>query len=153
MAKPKHVSSNWTLFLKIFFPVFWGVFFGITTLAFLFSKSSYIGGVPINSFRLLMVSFFCTGMAVMYFTMMQLKRVEVDSDFVYVSNYMKTARYPFHNIEKLEETSYLISKVVHIYFKSPGIFGKKAIFLSNQTRLQEVLKKRKELAALYQKEV
>lgn len=149
MAKPTHVSSNWTLFLKIFFPVFWGVFFGLTTLAFLFSSEAYIGGMSINKFRLLMFSFFCTGMAVMYFSLMQLKRVEVDNDFVYISNYMKTARYPFHNIEKMEETSYLISKVVHIYFKTPGIFGKKSIFLANQTRIQEVLKKRKEFAALY----
>lgn len=149
MARPTNVSSNWTLFLKIFFPIFWCVFFGALTIAFWLTDSSSVGNMSIFNFRLLMTSFFITGMGVLYFSLMQLKRVEIDEHFVYITNYKETARYPFHNIEKLEEANYFLFKVVKVYLKSPGIFGNKITFLSNSFRLQEVLKKRTELAPLY----
>lgn len=154
MAKPRpiNISSNWTLFLKIFFPIFWGVFFGALTIAFWFTKEPAVGSMSISNFRLLLSSFFFTGMAVLYFSFMQLKRVEVDEHFVYVTNYKETARYPFHNISKLEEANYFLFKIVRIHFKESGIFGQKIIFLSNQFRLKEVLVKRSELAAIYGKE-
>ena len=152
MAKPTNISSNWTLFLKIFLPIFWGTFFGAMTLAFWLSKAAYVGDLSINAFRLLMTSFFLTGMAVFYFSVMQLKRVEVDENFIYVSNYKKTARYPFHNIEKIEEASYWLFKIIHLSFKKSGIFGKKVVFLANQFRLLEILEKHAVLEALYRKE-
>lgn len=153
MAKPINLASNWTLVLKIFLPILWGTFFGLITIAFWFSDEPSVGPMPINSFRLLISSFFFTGMAVMYFSFMQLKRVEADEHFLYVTNYKDTARYPFHNIEKLEEANYFLFKIVRVYFKEPGIFGQKIIFLVNQFRLQEVLKQQTGLAQLFEKEV
>jgi len=150
MAKPVNLSTSLTLFLKILFPILWGTFFGLATLTFWFSDEPSVGAMPIGSFRLLMSSFFFTGMAVLYFSFMQLKRVEVDAHFMYVTNYKDTARYPFHNIEKLEEANYFLFKIVRVYFKESGIFGKKVIFLANQFRLQEVLKQREELAKLFE---
>lgn len=153
MAKPINISSNWTLVLKIFFPILWGAFFGLITIAFWFSEGPSVGTMPIDSFRLLMSSFFFTGIAVLYFSFMQLKRVEVDEHFFYVTNYKDTARYPFHSVEKLEEANYFLFKIVRVYFKESGIFGKKIIFLTNQFRLYEVLKQRTDLARLFEKEV
>ncbi len=153
MAKPINIASNWTLVLKIFFPILWGAFFGLITIAFWFSDEPFVGTMPIGSFRLLMSSFFFTGMAVLYFSFMQLKRVEVDEHFLYVTNYKDTARYPFHNVEKLEEANYFLFKIIRVYFKESGIFGQKVIFLTNQFRLQEVLKQRTALAQLFEKEV
>ena len=153
MAKPVNLSTNWTLILKIFFPIFWGVLFGLMTIAFWVSDVPYVGNMSIFNFRLLITSFFLTGLAVMYFSVMQLKRVEVDKDFLYVTNYKDTARYPFHNIKKIEEANYFLFKIVKVYFKTAGIFGQKVVFLANQFRLEKVLEKRKELAALYEQEV
>ncbi len=152
MSKPTNISSTWTLFLKVFLPVFWGIFFGAMTLAFWLSKAAYVGDLSIHAFRLLMTSFFLTGMVVFYLSVIRLKRVEIDDNFVYVTNYRKTARYPFHNIEKLEEVSYWVFKVVHLSFKKSGIFGKKVIFLANSFKLLEILKKNVALEALYEKE-
>lgn len=151
MARPVNISTKWTLPLKIFLPILWGTFFGLITLAFWFSEEPSVGAMPISSFRLLMSSFLFTGLAVLYFSFMQLKRVEVDEHFLYVTNYKDTARYPFHNVEKLEEANYFLFKIVRIYFKESGIFGKKVIFLANQFRLQEVLKLRTELVDLFEK--
>ena len=152
MAKPIHISSNWTLFLKVFFPVFWGVLFGLLTIAFWVSDMAYVGPMSIFSFRLLITSFFISGLAVFYFSTMQLKRVEIDEHFVYVTNYKDTARYPFHNIQKIEEVNYFLFKVGKVYFKKPGIFGEKAVFLENSFRIEKLLEKRKDLAALFQEE-
>ncbi len=151
MAKPVNISTKWTLPLKIFLPILWGTFFGLITIAFWFSDAPSVGAMPIGSFRLLISSFLFTGMAVLYFSFMQLKRVEVDEHFLYVTNYKDTARYPFHNVEKLETANYFLFKIVRIYLKESGIFGKKIIFLSNQFRLQEVLKQRTELVDLFEK--
>lgn len=152
MAKPINIASNWTLVLKIFFPILWGAFFGLITIAFWFSDEPTVGTMPIGNFRLLISSFLFTGMAVLYFSFMQLKRVEVDEHFMYVTNYKDTARYPFHNIEKLEEANYFLFKIVRVYFKESGIFGKKVIFLTNKFRLQEVLNQREDLAKLFETE-
>jgi len=151
MAKPKliNLSSNWTLFLKIFLPILYGVFFGLITIAFWFSDQPSVGAMPINSFRLLMSSFFFTGMAVLYFSFIQLKRVGVDEHFLYVTNYKDTARYPFHNIEKVEAANYFLFKIYRVYFKEKGIFGKKISFLGNSFRIGEVMKKRKAIANLF----
>ena len=151
MAKPVNISTKWTLPLKIFLPILWGTFFGLITIAFWFSDAPSVGAMPIGSFRLLISSFLFTGMAVLYFSFMQLKRVEVDEHFLYVTNYKDTARYPFHNVEKLETANYFLFKIVRIYLKESGIFGKKIIFLSNQFRLQELLKQRTELVDLFEK--
>ena len=150
MAKPVNVSSNWTLFLKVFFPIFWGVLFGLMTIAFWVIDTPYVGTMPILYFRLLITSFFISGMTVFFFSTMKLKRVEVDEHFVYITNYKDTARYPFHNIEKLETTNYFLFKIGKVYFKTPGIFGPSVSFLVNAFKLEKVLEKRKELAALHQ---
>lgn len=152
MAKPTHISSNWTLFLKVFFPIFWGVFFGAITLAFWLSAEAYIGGMKMSYFRLLMTSFFLTGLLVFYLSTMQLKRVEVDDNFVYITNYKKTARYPFHNIQKVEITDYYLFKIGKVLFRTPGIFGSKISFLANSFRLRNVLNQNHQLANVYHQE-
>ena len=152
MNRRINLSSSLTIILKIFFPIFWLMFFGLALLAFLFSKESYVGGMPILWFRLLMFSFVLTGALVMYFSIMRLKRVEVDKEFFYVTNYQKTARYPFHNIEKIEEASYFLFKVFHVYFREPGIFGKKSIFLASGNRMNQALQQVPEINAMILKE-
>ncbi len=152
MKKPINISSNLTIILKIFFPIFWLMFFGLTFIAFINSTESYIGGMPILWFQIMLGSFVLTGALVMYFSIMRLKRVEIDQGFFYVTNYQKTARYPFHNIEKIEEISYFFFKVFHLVLREPGIFGKKSFFLSSNNRLQQALHEVPELNAMITKE-
>jgi hypothetical protein len=152
MAKPINISSNWTLFLKILFPVFWIVFFGLLTIMFWLIKTDSVGGLSIGAFRLLMTSFYLTGLGVMYFSVFQLKRVEVDEAFVYITNYKQTARYPFHNIESLKEANYYFFKAIRLHFKTPGIFGEQVLFLANSDKLSKILKKKKELSDIYEQE-
>ncbi len=152
MSRPINISSNLTIILKIFFPIFWLVFFGLTLIAFMNSSEAYVGGMPILWFRLMLLSFILTGALVMYFSIMKLQRVEVDQDFFYITNYRKTARYPFHNIEQIKEISYLIFKVYRLALREPGIFGKNPIFLASNNRFQRALHEVPEMNAMIVKE-
>jgi len=128
----QRLSSNSTLFLKFFIPVFWIVFFGAFTGAILMYNFDYVGNIPATPFRVGVVVFYISGVAMFAFTLMRLFRVEADGHFFFITNYFKAARYPFHNIKKIEESRFLSFLLVSIYFKQPGQFGKRVTFVANK---------------------
>lgn len=135
----ERVSSNATLFYVIFLPVFWTVFFGSVTVALMLQPFAFIGNIPATPFRLGLAFFFFSGLALFYFTLLRLKRVEIGDGFVYVTNYFKNYRYPYHNIEQIEISSFLFLTVATITLKVPGKFGRRIIFLAAKSRLDAVL--------------
>jgi hypothetical protein len=136
------ISSNATLFLKIFLPTMWVVFFGLFTLVVWVAGVFSFGGVSASAFKLGFTVFFLVGTALLYFTFWQLKRVELDDLYVYASNYFKTYRYPYHNIEKITERDATLFHLVHIHLKTPGRFGKKITFLLDEAMWRDFLEKR-----------
>lgn len=133
------ISSNATLGLKIFIPTVWVVFFGAFTMAFLlgFGESGSMLGSWL--FRIVWTLGFVLVLLVIWRTLWKLRRVEVDTDFVYITDYFKTARYPFHNIGKVSSQSLGIFKLGVITYKVPGIFGKKSYFILHRDRLLHVI--------------
>ena len=141
------ISSNSTLFLKIFLPTFWMVFFGIFTIAICFvSEVPFYGSIPANVFKICTVAFFLAGSALLYFSLMQLMRVELDSQYLYASNYFKTYRYPYDSIEKIIERDLGLFHLTSIYLKEQGRFGKKISFLLDEEMWRDFLKKNPEAA-------
>lgn len=138
MSSPKRISSSLTLFFRIFVPVFWIVFFGAFTIGLL--VTSQLPPVLDNVyFRVGLVIFYISGLAVLYFTLLRLKRVEIDPNFVYVTNYLKTYRYPFHNIESVRETNLYVFYLATIRFKEKGSFGKKIHFIESRVKFLNIL--------------
>ena len=90
MQEVQRISSNWTLFLKIFLPTFWFVFYGAIVIA-LFVASENQMAISM-SMKIGVLVFYLSGSLVLYYTFMDLKRVEYDKDFLYVTNYFKTVR-------------------------------------------------------------
>ena len=135
----ERVSTNLTLFLKLFIPTFWAVFFGAFTIAIWATDARNLGALPEMPLKIGMTLFLLIGIGILYFTLFQLKRVEMDADFVYATNYIKHFRYPYHNIEKIEELDYLIFNLVRIHLKEPGYFGKKITFIPSKKRFQNFL--------------
>lgn len=136
----RRLSSSVTLFLKIFFPTFWLVFFGAFTIAVLlsgFGKSPLFG---LSYFKLGVLIFYLVGAAIIYFTLMKLKRVEKDHEFLYVTNYIKTLRYPLQEIDHISETNLLLLHLGHITLKAPGIFGKKITFVQSRQKFDDYVK-------------
>ncbi|MFQ5445758.1 MAG: hypothetical protein ACE5FF_02395 [Saprospiraceae bacterium] len=142
----QRISSNSTLFLKIFLPTFWIVFFGIFTGAVLLTKAPFFGGIPAVYFKTGLVLFFLGGTAALYFTILKLLRVELDESYVYASNYFKTYRYPWHNVEKIAERNLGLFHLVSIHLKTPGKFGTKLNFLLDEAMLKDFLEKHPDVA-------
>jgi hypothetical protein len=137
------ISSNLTLPLKIFLPTLWISFFGVFTVAFLLANVEQFASFIY--WKLGMLVFFLAFTALFYFTTMQLKRVEVDQNFVYASNYLKTYRYPYHNVEKMTERDMGLFTLVKVHLKVPGKFGKKIPFLLDEAMLKDFLEKNPEM--------
>lgn len=141
----QRVSTNLTLFFKFFIPTFWIVFFGAFTAAAFVFKTEYYGDIPGGSFRLGTVLFFLSGVVVFVFTIMRLKRVEMDEHFVYATDYFRNFRYPYHNVEKIDESKFLFFQTVTIYLKTPGTFGKYIWFIASNSRYKAFWEKHPEL--------
>ncbi len=133
----QRISTNLTLLFKFFIPVFWIVFFGSVTVAALLYQFEYVGDIPARTFRIFILVFYLSGLLLLVFTLMRLKRIEADAAFFYVTNYFKTARYPFHNIEKVVESRFFFFHIATLHFREPGIFGKQATFVPSSLRWRE----------------
>lgn len=141
----QRVSTNLTLFYKFFLPIFWIVFFGSMTIAALVYDKAFYGEIPGVPFRIGIVIFFLSGVAMFGFTLMRLKRVEMSDEHLYVTNYFKHLRYPYGDIEKISESEFLIFKLVTIHLKASGTFGKKFTFLASRNRYAEFWREHPEL--------
>ena len=108
----QRVSTNLTLFYKFFVPIFWIVFFGSVTIAAVLSDNAIFGEFSGRPFRIGLVFFFLSGLAMFGFTLMRLKRVEMSADHLYVTNYFKHLRYPYRDIEKIAESEFLIFRYI-----------------------------------------
>jgi len=136
----QQVSTSMTLFLKVFLPVFWTAFF--LAFVFLVSKldNAYLAGIPIGTFKMGLWIFLVGSLVFFFFTVLRLKRVEMNEEFVFVTNYFKSARYPWHNIEDIQERDFTVFRTIHVTFKQPGVFGKKVTFLGSRRKFNSFIK-------------
>jgi hypothetical protein len=135
----QNVSSSITVILKFALPTCWIVFFGAMTIAIWFVEIGPVAGMEEGTFRIIMSLFFLLGVAILYWAVMGIKRVEMDEQFFYVTNYFKNIRYPYHQIEKVNEKDYFFFRTIHLILKQPGHFGKKITFIPGRINFDEFL--------------
>lgn len=145
----QRVSSNATLFLKLFIPTFWTVFFGAVTVA-VWLKSPELAGDSSWLLRIGMTFFYLSGLLVYGLLLLPLKRVEMDEHFVFVTNYFQNYRYPWHNVEGIEESYFVGLRLVRIKLRVPGQFGKHIRFIASAKGYKQFLLQFPALAALQQ---
>lgn len=133
------ISSSWTIFFRLFLPVFWLVFFGAFGVA-LFLYRSELGPVLGHPHAIYYYTvFYICGILFFYFTSWKIFRVDADADFFYVTNYIKTYKYPFHQVVTMEEQDILFFDMVTISLAQKFSFGKKIRFLANKKKWQSFL--------------
>jgi hypothetical protein len=132
------LSSNWTIFLKLFIPIFWGVFFGALCLAVLLSEPGDLSIFKSSSSRIVLVVCYVVFFFFLYLTLMRLVRADFDEKYIYISNYFKTYRYPFDSIESVRYENYSIFKLIRFRFSSKSKFGMQAYCLANKAGLEEL---------------
>ncbi len=124
------LSSNATLFLKIFLPVFWTTIMLGTTMVAWFAEESKFGGLPLSSFRWATLFTLVMGVALFAVLFWPLKRVESDGEKVYVSNYFRTAFYYWErDVQAYHEYRFLLLKIAVIELNGVGSFGRKLRFV------------------------
>ncbi len=139
MSKQFRLSSNWTLVLKVFFPTFWIVFFGLLTLS-LFIADPEDNLFPGNvTAKLIFTAIFLVFLLVLFLTVMSLKRVDADEEYIYVSNYFKTYRYKLQDIKAVKEIDFGLALILRSELHQKGAFGKKFSYLLNKATFDDYL--------------
>lgn len=116
----RELSSKQTFFLKIILPIIFGAFFAATLFLIIFR-----GQIVLVSVLLLMIF----GMTAMYFTLMRYKKVSVDDDFLYISNYRKEIKIPVSEIAEVTEIKWVRTRPITIHLKTDSEFGRKIVFM------------------------
>jgi hypothetical protein len=124
------LSSNLTLFWRVFVPVFGTVFFtGLLVALWVTTDDDLYLSYPIWWPRVA-VSAIWIGWLLYAKTMLwPLKRVDADDAHLYVTNYWVTVRYPWTDVERLDEVKKLGRRFALIQLKAAGRFGQSILFL------------------------
>ncbi len=131
------LSSNWTMFFKLFIPTFFGVFYGLLSIMLLFKTNTFGSDNQWMAYSNFL--FFLGMMFIFYHSVWRLVRVEADEKMVYVSNYFKTYRYPIDAIDGIEFTSSLIFKRALLKLKSKGTLGQHLPFLIHRAGIDTIV--------------
>jgi hypothetical protein len=133
----QRLSSSWTIFFKLFVPVFWVVFFTTLGIATLTIGGDSIGIFSTSVYQWGLLIFLVSGYVFLFFTFYQLKRVDADDQYVYISNYFKTFRYPYSSIKGYRVSRLILFKLVRLHFTKKGSLGKSIVFLPSRSHFAE----------------
>ncbi len=143
----RRLSSSATLGLKVFIPTLWIVFFGTLSLAILISGPDKSPLFRNWMFKGGVILFFTLGLLVLYYSLIQLQRVELDHKHLYVSNYIKTYRYTFDSIEKLSVQDLYLFRLGIFTLKTRGALGRRIFFLQSRQKFDDFVNASPELVS------
>ena len=126
------VSSSLTIVIRIALPTIWlaTVISLVVLLSWAVSGRAQIFSNPIIWIALLLI--IGSGVAFIHFILWKLYRVDMDHKYIYVTNYFRTYKYPFQDIELIKGISIFSDRIFRIQLKSKGSFGKNIYFLASQ---------------------
>ena len=136
----QRVSSQFTIVLRIVIPTVWftTILSIVILLGWAVRGKAGLFANPFIWIGLLLI--LVCGYALVKFFLWRFYRVDLDRQYVYVSNYFKTYRYPYSEIESIADSKTLPGRVFLITLKSKGSFGRKIYFLAAQILWQDFLK-------------
>lgn len=129
-ARPASLSSNLTLFWRVFVPVFGTVFFtGMLIVLWVTADDDLYLPYSIWWPRAI-ISTIWLGWLVYVKTMLwPLLRLDADDAYLYATNYWVTVRYPWTDVARVEEIKKLGRRFAVLHLKAPGRFGQSLRFL------------------------
>ena len=124
------LSSNMTLAWRVFLPVFGTVFFtGLVVALWVTTEEDLYLSYPIWWPRLAVVAIWLGWLLYAYKSLWPLKRIDADDTHLYVTNYWLTVRYPWTDVERMEEVKRMGRRTVLLHLKASGRFGRIIQFL------------------------
>ncbi len=135
----QRVSSQLTIVLRIALPTIWLT--TILSLVFLLALAvqgkAGIFGNPFIWVGLVLI--LGSGIALIKFLFWRLYRVDIDDQYIYVSNYFKTYRYTFADVEGIRDSKIVSGRIFCIHLKAKGSFGQHLYFLASRVLWLDVL--------------
>jgi hypothetical protein len=122
---PRTLSSARTFFSKIIFPTFWIGGFCLSTLKLFLSPAP----APL---RWIFLFGTAVGTLFLWWICFPLKRVRMDDQALYISNFKTEIAVPLHNVAEVTENYWLNDHPVTIRFHSGTGFGTKIVFVPKQ---------------------
>ncbi len=136
-ARPANLSSNMTLFWRVFLPVFGTVFFtGLLVALWVTTEEDLYLPYSVWWPRGIALALWLGWLYYVRAMLWPLKRIDADDAHLYVTNYWVTVRYPWTDVERLEEVKKVGRRFVLLHLKAPGRFGQVIRFLPG-SRYQE----------------
>ncbi len=140
----RQISSKDTFFYKIILPVFFLICAAVVpSSVYLYDRNNnFVAAVFVFIFLFLSA-------ALLFLMTKALKKLSLDDNILYVSNYRKEIAVPLSNIDKILRFGDIRPTI--IYLRTPSEFGKKINFYPNITvisGLNPIVEELKELAKL-----
>lgn len=117
----KRLSTSLTFFWKFIFSGIWLGGFGIGSIAAIFTLGE-------EGFAFLIGLIF--GFVFLNYGCLRAKKVYIDDNFLYVSNFRKSIQIPISNIRDVSENVMFSPRPIFIEFKKETDFGKKIMFIA-----------------------
>jgi len=129
-AKAIPLSSNTTLFWRVFLPVFGTVLMTVFVGAFLLTDAEeWYLPFSVWWLRGLIILLWASWLYFVWRILWRLLRVDGDDIYLYVTNYWTTVRYPWTDIARVEAQKRWGRRVVHLHLRAAGRFGQRISFL------------------------
>lgn len=118
------MSSNATLFWRVFVPIFGTVFLlGLVMALCLIDEENLFLPFPAIWVRVIAIAIFLGWILLVKRSIWRLKRADANSTHLFVTNYWHTVRYPWAEIESVTETRRLGRRIVHFHLRAAGRLG------------------------------
>ncbi len=121
----RELSSKQTFLLKIILPIIIGINF-VLMLVLIAANIRTNAILPLLIVPILLAA----GIYVMSRTTMRYKKVSIDDEFLYVSNYRNEIKIPLSNISDVTEIKWTRTRPITIHLKNDSEFGRKIVFTS-----------------------
>jgi len=120
----QRISSNLTIVFKLFIPTFWVTFYGLLTLFIIFMDPETSPLFSSVQAKIIVVVLFVLFALLIYFTLFQLLRFDAGKEEFYISNYLKTFKYQFKDVESISTTKLLFINLLKIRMRQKTTLGK-----------------------------
>ncbi len=127
MSRVRTLSSSQTFWIKVVFPLLWIGGFSAGTLAMFLQPGQDSVEPPAIKWIFLMATI--AGAAFLYWGCIRLKRVRMDDQALYVSNYLREIRIPLQQVETIGENKWINLHPVTIEFHDKTDFGQRIVFM------------------------
>lgn len=123
----RRVSSRWTLFHKVIFPIAWiGIFLVGTTVMFLAPVET---SHEFRSMRWLLVAITIVGAWLILRLALPLKHVDVGDASFFVSDRSREIEIPFRDVARVTGSRFVNPPRVTLHLRTPCEFGDRVVFL------------------------